>query len=55
MTKNIEIIARYRAAGADERLYLFLQFPELRTAFQDIDLEEYFADQHDTGSFDLAA
>ena len=55
MKEEIEIVARYRRADADERLYLFLQFPELRISFQEIDLEEYAAQKDDMGSFAQAA
>jgi hypothetical protein len=55
MKEEIEIEARYRKADADERLYLFLQFPELRISFQEIDLEEYAANRDYIGVFDQAA
>jgi len=55
MKEEIEIEARYRKADADERLYLFLQFPELRISFQEIDLEEYAANRDYIGVFDQAS
>ena len=55
MKEEIEIVARYRRADADERLYIFLQFPDLRIFFQEIDLEEYAAQQDHIGVFAKAA
>ena len=55
MKEDIWIEARYRGADADQRLYLFLQFPELRISFQEIDLEEYAANRDYVGIFDQAA
>jgi hypothetical protein len=55
MNEEIWIEARYREADENERLYLFLQFPELRISFQEIDLEEYAANRDYVGVFDQAA
>jgi hypothetical protein len=55
MKEEIDILTRYREADADERLYLFLQFPDLRISFQEIDLEEYTANRDYIGVFDQAA
>lgn len=55
MTKEIEVIARYREADADERLSLYLQFADLRVTFQEIDLEEYSGNRDSVGIFDQAA
>ena len=55
MKEEIEIVARYRRADENERLYLFLQYPELRISFQEIDLEEYIANRDYIGVFDQAA
>jgi hypothetical protein len=55
MNEEIWIEARYRGADENERLYLFLQFPELRISFQEIDLEEYAANRDYVGVFDHAA
>ena len=40
MEEEIEILTRYGEAGFSKRLHLFLQFPELRWAFQEIELKE---------------
>ena len=55
MKEEIDFVARYRGADANERLYLFLQFPEYRISFQDIELEEYFANRDSISAFDQAA
>jgi len=55
MNEEIAIEARYREADENERLYLFLQYPELRISFQEIDLEEYFANRDSISEFDQAA
>jgi hypothetical protein len=55
MNEEIWIEARYREADENERLHLFLQFPELRISFQEIDLEEYAANRDYVGIFDQAA
>ena len=55
MKKEKEIVARYREADENERLYLFLQFPDLRISFQEIDLEEYIANRDFISIFDQAA
>ena len=55
MKKEKEIVARYREADENERLHLFLQYPELRISFQEIDLEEYFANRDSISEFDQAA
>ena len=55
MKEEIEIVARYRRADENERLYLFLQYPELRISFQEIDLEEYIANRDSISEFDQAA
>jgi len=55
MKEEIEIVARYRRADENERLYLFLQYSELRISFQAIDLEEYFINRAYISIFDQAA
>jgi hypothetical protein len=40
MEKTIEILTRYGEADMKKKLYLFLQFPDLRWAFQEIELKE---------------
>jgi hypothetical protein len=35
-----EILKRYTEARMDERLHLFLQFPDLRESFQEIDRKD---------------
>jgi len=40
MEKKIEILTRYGEADMEKRLYLFLQFPDLRWAFQEIELRD---------------
>jgi hypothetical protein len=55
MKEEIEIVARYRRADENERLYLFLQYSELRISFQEIDLEEYFINRAYISIFDQAA
>ena len=55
MKEEIEILTRYRHADENERLYLFLQFPELRPSFQEIELEEYAANRDYIGAFVQAA
>ncbi|MGD0278538.1 MAG: hypothetical protein ABSC11_04445 [Smithella sp.] len=55
MKEEIEILTRYRDSDENERLYLFLQFPELRTSFQEIDLEEYAANRDYISAFAHAA
>ena len=55
MKKEIEIVARYREADENERIYLFLQYPELRISFQGFDLEEYFINRAYISIFDQAA
>ena len=55
MKEEIDILTRYREADENERLYLFLQFPDLRISFQEIDLEEYAANRDYIGIFDQAA
>lgn len=40
MEKKIEILTRYGEADMKKRLYLFLQFPDLRWAFQEIELRD---------------
>jgi hypothetical protein len=39
MDKTIEILKQYRQADSYERTCLFLQFPDLRDVFQDIELK----------------
>ena len=55
MKEEIDILTRYREADENERLHLFLQYPELRISFQEIDLEEYFINQVYISIFDQAA
>ena len=55
MKEEIDFLARYKEANENERLYLFLQYPELRISFQEIDLEEYIANRDYIGVFDQAA
>ena len=55
MKEEIDFLAGYREADENERLYLFLQYPELRISFQEIDLEEYFINQVYISIFDQAA
>jgi hypothetical protein len=43
MEKKIEILTRYGEADMKKRLYLFLQFPDLRWAFQEIELKDLAA------------
>jgi len=40
MQEKIEILTRYGEADMKKRLYLFLQFPDLRWAFQEIELRD---------------
>ncbi len=40
MEKKIEILTRYADADMKKRLHLFLQFPDLRYAFQEIELRD---------------
>ncbi len=35
-----EILKQYTEAGINERLHLFLQFPDLRRSFQEIDRKD---------------
>lgn len=37
MKKEVEILKQYAQADFSKRIYLFLQFPELREAFQEIE------------------
>jgi hypothetical protein len=37
MERGIEILIQYAQAGFPQRIYLFLQFPGLRDAFQEIE------------------
>jgi len=55
MKEEKEIVARYREADENERIYLFLQYPELRISFQGFDLEEYFINWAYISIFDQAA
>jgi hypothetical protein len=55
MKEEIDFLARYREADENEKLHLFLQYPELRISFQEIDLEEYFANRESISEFDQAA
>ena len=43
MEKKIEILTRYGEADMKKRLYLFLQFPDLRGAFQEIERKDLAA------------
>ena len=40
MEKKIEILIQYTQANCIEKMYLFLQFPDLRNAFQEIDRKD---------------
>jgi hypothetical protein len=55
MKEEIDFLTRYREADENERLHLFLQYPELRISFQEIDLEEYAVNRDYVGVFDQAA
>jgi len=37
MKKEAEILIKYVQADFSQRMYMFLQFPDLRDAFQEID------------------
>ena len=43
MEQEIEILIRYGEAGMNKRLNLFLQFPDLRWAFQEIEHKDLAA------------
>jgi len=43
MEQEMEILIRYGEADFNERLHLFLQFPELRGAFQEIEFKNLAA------------
>jgi len=43
MEKKIDILIRYGEADASTRLHFFLEFPELRSAFQDIERKDLTA------------
>ena len=43
MEKEIEILMQYAQAGFSERMDLFLQSPDLRSAFQEMDRKELAA------------
>lgn len=46
MEEEIEILARYGEADFSKRLHLFLQFPELRWAFQEIEIRHLGGEHH---------
>jgi hypothetical protein len=43
MEEKIEILIQYGKADLDERLNLFLRFPDLRWAFQEMELKDLVA------------
>ena len=43
MEQNIQALLRYEEADFNERLHLFLEFPDLRWAFQKIELKDLAA------------
>jgi hypothetical protein len=48
MEEEIEILTRYGKAGFSKRLHLFLQFPGLRWAFQEVELR-HLGGEHNKG------
>ena len=40
MEQEIEILMQYEKADFNKRLHLFLEFPDLRRAFQEMDLKD---------------
>jgi hypothetical protein len=48
MGEEIEILIQYGKADLDERLNLFLEFPDLRSAFQQIELKDLAAQRTST-------
>ena len=40
MEQEIEVLLKYEEADFNKRLHLFLEFPDLRRAFQEIDLKD---------------
>jgi hypothetical protein len=43
MDEKIDILIRYGEADANTRLHFFLEFPDLRSAFQDIERKDLTA------------
>ena len=43
MEEKIEILIRYGEADTNRRLHFFLEFPDLRSAFQDIERKDLSA------------
>lgn len=42
MKKETKILIQYTRAGFSKRMHLFLQFPDLRNVFQDIERKRCF-------------
>jgi len=43
MEKEVEILIQYTQADFSKRMHMFLQFPDLRDSFQEIDLKDFAA------------
>jgi hypothetical protein len=41
MEQEIEILIQYEKADFNKRLYLFLEFPDLRRSFQEMDIKHW--------------
>ncbi len=60
MDKKIEILKQYAESDVNKRLLLFLEFPDLRKAFQDIERKDLsqtgfksFCEKHNKGKYSL--
>ncbi len=49
MVRIDEIIDEYRKGDFDRRLYLFMEYRDMRDAFVEIDQEEYGSGNRETG------